>query len=282
MRKTLSLVALAVMSATVQAQTPASPQSPDPAMAPGTTQTDSQPRAATDAAVPQTSQKTAQVQAANISAELTKGIDSKKAKVGDPVNAKTTTDAKLPDGTDLPKGTKLVGNVVEVKAKSKEENNSHLVLALNRAVLKDGHEMPIRAAVTSMTAPTSNTSFDTPGGGGSAGGGMPSGGGGSAGAGGSGGSSGGGGGGGTASPSMSSMPSGSSSQARSVQGEMGEMLKSAQDRVAVGNKPKVMLSAPTTPESAGILDAQGENISLDSGTQFTANVASAQSAGQGQ
>jgi len=281
MRKTLSLVALAVMSATVQAQTPSSPQSPDPAMAPGTTQTDSQPRAATDAAAPQTSQtspKTAQVQAASLSAELTKGIDSKKAKVGDPVNAKTTTDAKLPDGTDLPKGTKLVGNVVEVKAKSKEENNSHLVLALNRAVLKDGHEMPIRAAVTSMTAPTSNTSFDTPGGGGSAGGGMPSGGGGSAGAGGSGGSSGGGGGGGTASPSMSSMPSGSSSQAQSVQ---GEMLKSAQDRVAVGNKPKVMLSAPTTPESAGILDAQGENISLDSGTKFTANVASAQSLGQG-
>lgn len=277
MRKTLSLVALAVMSAIVQAQTPASPQSPDPAMTPGTTQTDSQPRAATDAAASQTSPKTAQVQAANISAELTKGIDSKKAKVGDPVNAKTTIDAKLPDGTDLPKGTKLVGNVVEVKAKSKEENNSHLVLALNRAVLKDGHEMPIRAAVTSMTAPTSNTSFDTPGGGGSAGGGMPSGGGGAAGAGGSGGSSGGGGG-GTASPSMPSMPSGSSSQAQSVQ---GEMLKSPQDRVAVGNKPKVMLSAPTTPESAGILDAQGENISLDSGTKFTANVASAQSLGQG-
>lgn len=77
---------------------------------------------------------------------------------------------------------------------------------------------------------------------------------------------------------MPSVPSGSSSQAQSVQ---GEMLKSAQDRVAVGNKPKVMLSAPTTPESAGILDSQGENISLDSGTKFTANVASAQNLGQG-
>jgi hypothetical protein len=60
----------------------------------------------------------------------------------------------------------------------------------------------------------------------------------------------------------------------------GQMLKNATDRVAVGNKPKVMLSAPSTPESAGVLDAQGENISLESGTKFTANVAPAQALGQ--
>jgi len=254
MTKTASIVSLAVMSVALQAQTTTSPQIPDPAMTPGTTQTDSQPRAATDTATPQTSQKAGQLQAASVSAELTKSVDTKRARVGDEINAKITNDAKLPDGTELPKGTKLVGNVVDVKAKSKDENDSHLVLALNRVVLKDGHEMPIKAAVTSMTAPASNASFD-----------MPSGGGGSAEAGGS--SA------GASSTPSTPTPSMSGGTSGSVQAATGETLKSAQDRVAVGNKPKVMLSAPTTPESAGILDAQGENISLDSGTKFTVNVA---------
>jgi len=277
MTKILSLVSLAVVSVGMQAQTTASPQAPDPAMTPGTTQTGSQPRAATDAGTPEATQKAAQVQAANVSAELTKRIDSRKAKVGDEINAKTVEEAKLPDGTDLPKGTKLVGNVVDVKAKSKGENSSHLVLSLNRAVLKDGHEVPIRAAVTSMTAPAVNAGMDMAGGGGGSAMAAPS-------AGGGGSSTGTGGGTSSAAapmPSAPPMPSGSSTSS-SEAAAPGQMLKSANDRVAVGNKPKVMLSAPTTPESASVLDAQGENIALDSGTKFTVNVASAKSMGQGQ
>lgn len=257
MTKTVSIVSLAVMSVALQAQTTTSPQTPDPAMTPGTTQTDLQVRAAADTATLQTSQKAGQLQAASVSAELTKSVDTKKARVGDEINAKITNDAKLPDGMELPKGTKLVGNVVDVKAKSKDENDSRLVLVLNRVVLKDGHEVPIKAAVTSMTAPVSNASFDTPSGG-SVGGGSAEAGGSSAGA--------------SSTPSTPT-PSMSGGTSGSAQAATGEMLKSAQDRVAVGNKPKVMLSAPATPESAGILDAQGENISLDSGTKFTVNVA---------
>ncbi len=91
-------------------------------------------------------------------------------------NAKTVSEAKLPDGTQLPKGTKLVGNVVEVRAKSKDQDSSHLVLALNRAVLKDGQEMPIRAAVTSMTAPAASASSEYGPGRRAMGGGAPAGG----------------------------------------------------------------------------------------------------------
>jgi hypothetical protein len=213
-----------------------------------------------DAATSQTGQKAAQLPAASVSAELTKSVDTKKARVGDEINAKITNDAKLPDGTELPKGTKLVGNVVDVKAKSKEENDSHLVLALNRVVLKDGHEVPIKAAVTSMTAPVPNASFDMALGGGSSMSGAAPSGGGSAEA-------------GASSTSSAPAPSMSGGTGGSAPAATGEMLKNSEDRVAVGNKPEVMLSAPTTPESAGILDAQGENISLDSGTKFTVNVA---------
>ncbi|MEG9435747.1 hypothetical protein JAO29_06175 [Edaphobacter sp. HDX4] len=273
MTKILSLASLAVMSVALQAQSTASPQTPDPAMTPGTTQTGSHARAMTDAGTPQQTQKAEQVQAASVAAEFTKGIDTKKAKVGDEVNAKTISEAKLPDGTALPKGTKLVGNVVDVKAKSKEQNDSHLVLALNRAVLKDGKEVPIRAAVTSMTAPTLSSNTDMAAGG-AAMGSTPMGG--SPGAAGAGGSTAGAAAPVPSSPTMAAGEMNSPSQTAAP----GQMLKNATDRVAVGNKPKVMLSAPSTPESAGVLDAQGENISLESGTKFTANVAPAQALGQ--
>jgi hypothetical protein len=261
----------AVMSIALGAQTRMSPQAQDPAMAPGTTQTGPQAPATANANTPQQMQRATRVQATSLSAELTKGIDTKKAKTGDEVNAKTITDAKLPDGTALPKGTKLIGNVVEVTPKSKEQKNSHLVISLNRAVTKDGHDMPIRAAVTSVTAEAIAASMDAPMSGGAAM--APGGGGGGAAA------AGGGAPGGTASASApmpsSSMPAmASSGDAQTTQ--QGATLKSIKDRVPVGNMPNVVLSAPTTPQSAAVLDAQNENISLQSGTKFTVNISPAQ------
>jgi hypothetical protein len=227
-------------------------------MTPGTTQTGSQPPAATDSRTPAQSQQAAQVQATSLSAELTKGVDTKKAKVGDEINAKTTSDAKMPDGTALPKGTKLVGNVVDVTPRSKAQKNSHLVISLSHAVTKDGHDLPIHAAVTSVSAPVMPQSMDAP----APGGGMPSGGGAAA----SGGSGGG------ASSQAAPMPSMSSASSSDTQPQQVAMLKSAQDRVPVAGMPHVILSAPTTPQSAGVLDAENENISLQSGTKFTVNI----------
>jgi hypothetical protein len=252
---TLSFLSLAVMSIALHAQTSASPQIPDPAMTPGTTQSGTQPRATTDAPTPQQSERAAQVQATSVTAELTKGVDTKRAKVGDEINAKTTSEAKLPDGNVLPQGTKLVGNVVAVTSKSKEQKNSHLVIALNRAVTKDGHDMPIRAAVTSMTVPAPQQSVD-----------LPSGGGGAA-AGASGADSGG------ASVPARSAPTMASDTAN--QTASGATLKNASDHVPVGNLPNVVLSAPTTPESAGVLDAQNQDISLEAGTKLIVNLSTA-------
>lgn len=274
MTKLLSIVSVATLSVAIQAQSTASPQASAPGTTSGTTQTmGSQPQAISDAGNTQAAQKAGQVQAASVSAELTKRLDSKKAKVGDEVEAKTTDEAKLPDGTELPKGTKLKGNVIDVKAKSKDQNESHMVISLNRAELKGGRELPIRAAVTSMTAPTAATSMDMPAGGAMAG---PIGGGAAAPAGATGASP-------TGSaapmPSQPTMPTSGNiaSSSSPAQSTPGPMLKSATDRVPVGNKPKVMLSAPTTPDSASVLDAQGDNISLDSGTKMTVNIASAES-----
>lgn len=114
-------------------------------------------------------------QATGVSAELTKSIDSKNAKVGDQVFAKTTSEARLADGTRLPKGSKLLGHVTEVEPHSKQNRDSHLAFCFDHAVLKDGHEVPLNAMVHAIAAPapiTPPSDSDMMPGGGMQGGGM--------------------------------------------------------------------------------------------------------------
>jgi hypothetical protein len=204
-----------------------------------------------------------QVAAASVSAELTKRIDTKNAKQGDEVNARVTSTAKLPDGTELPRGTKLIGKVTDVKAKSKEDKSSHLAFSIDHAVLKDGKQVPVMAAVTSVTGPAQSSASE-----------MMSPGGGSAPSGGSSGSM------GSSAPSAPSAPVMNTTGSGSNTG--GGVLKSAQDRVPVGNMPGVILSAASAPGSAGALDASGDNIKLDSGTMLTLSMAASGGSQAGQ
>lgn len=88
----------------------------------------------------------------SFSAELTHQLNSKNAKVGDEVVAKTTSTAQLAGGTKLPKGTKLIGKVTEVRPKSSGDHDGHLAFAFDRAVLHGGREIPIHAALDSISA----------------------------------------------------------------------------------------------------------------------------------
>jgi hypothetical protein len=247
--KCLSIISMAVpmaiFSLGLQAQTGTAPSSTPPAS--GAVQEGQATGGAQAKPVP----------AAAVSAELTKRIDTKSAKPGDAVDARTTMAAKLPDGTELPSGTKLTGKVTNVKAKSKEDKSSHLAFNLDRAVLKGGKEVPVMVIVTSVTGPPEGPPTDamSAGGGGS---GVP---GGSPGA------------GGTTSPSgapaaSAPMSTGSSGPSQS---SMGGVLKTTQDRVPVGNMPGVMLSA--TPGTTGTFDSDKDNIALGSGTKLILNVA---------
>jgi hypothetical protein len=92
-------------------------------------------------------------QAASVSAELTKGIDSRKAKVGDEVFAKTMSEARLADGTRIPKGSKLLGHVTEALAKSKDNRNGYVAFSFDHAALKDGREVPVSVVVRALAAP---------------------------------------------------------------------------------------------------------------------------------
>src|SRR5260370_16965054 len=84
-------------------------------------------------------------EATTVSAALTQKLTSKNAKVGDSVSAKTLLEARLSNGTKLPKGTKLVGHVTEVQAKGGEHHDGHIAFLFDRAVLPHAHEIPIPA-----------------------------------------------------------------------------------------------------------------------------------------
>ena len=78
-----------------------------------------------------------------IYAELAKSLDAKKAKQGDEVTAKTT-EAVLSQGRVLlPRGSKIMGHVVDAKPREKDQAQSQLALVFDHAVLKDGSQVPL-------------------------------------------------------------------------------------------------------------------------------------------
>jgi hypothetical protein len=85
-------------------------------------------------------------------AVLSGSLDAKKAKPGDPVTAKTTEPTSTPDHGNLPKGTRLLGHVTEAKAAGSGEGQSVLAFTFDRAVLKDGREVPIHSTVRALAA----------------------------------------------------------------------------------------------------------------------------------
>jgi hypothetical protein len=214
-------------------------------------------------------------QSSNLSAELTKKIDTKHAKVGDEVAARTTSAARLSDGTKLPKGTQLLGKITDVQAKSAEEKASRLAFTFDRAVLRNGSTLPIHATVMSLTAPVSaaamaeNNDSMSPdaapapvvSGGGRASGGLL-------------------GGGGVAGGALH----GVSNTANRVTSTAGNTLRTASGVGAtageassvtgqVTNLPGVNFSSSSSANESAVLNAQGRNISLASGTQMTLSVA---------
>ena len=87
-----------------------------------------------------------------LNAALSRPVDAKKNKPGDPVAARTTRAAKSPDGTPLPKGTELMGHVTQAQPRTKNDAESQLGIVFDKAVLKDGREVPMNATVQALAA----------------------------------------------------------------------------------------------------------------------------------
>jgi hypothetical protein len=93
-----------------------------------------------------------------INAELSSPIDSKKCKPGEAVNAHSTEVVKSEGKIVIPKGAKLVGHVTEASARAKGESQSSLGIVFDKAILKNGQEIPLNAGIQAIAAAQSSAS----------------------------------------------------------------------------------------------------------------------------
>jgi hypothetical protein len=98
-----------------------------------------------------------------VNAELNSSVDSKKAKVGDKVEAHTTDDIKYAGKIIVPKGAKLEGHVTEATARSKGDSGSTLAIQFDKAIPKKGEEIPLNVAIAAIAAPQRDFSGGSPG-----------------------------------------------------------------------------------------------------------------------
>jgi hypothetical protein len=97
-----------------------------------------------------------------ITGELTEKLDSKSARVGDRVVIKTKSSIRMADGREIPKGSQLVAHVAGAKSAGGGDANAQIALAFDRAELKDGPSIPIRAEIESIAAADSSSGSSEP------------------------------------------------------------------------------------------------------------------------
>jgi hypothetical protein len=119
--------------------------------------------AAASSAAAQTGQGNAALaNGSTFNAALNAPIDSKKAKPGDPVTAHTTEPAKSDGKTVLPRGTKLLGHVTQASSRANGESDSSLGVVFDKAILKNGQEVPLNAGIQALASGQSAASAAGP------------------------------------------------------------------------------------------------------------------------
>ena len=229
-----------------------------------------------------------------VTGELEGKLDSKSSKAGDPVVLKTRQKMRTADGTEIPKGTRLLGHVTEVQAHGKGHAESRMGLEFDRAELKGGQMFTIHSMIQSIEPSASAVAASSMndeealsgpvGGGGQVSGGAI--GGGRAGGGGLlGGPAGG------AARATGQVGSDLGSTAGSAVHATGNVSGEATGGLARGvggaaygagslgaratGIPGVMLNGEASGSASGVLSDANKNIHLDSGTQLVLGVAAA-------
>lgn len=88
---------------------------------------------------------------------LTKSLDAKKAQPGSTFEAKLESNIRLKNGTDLPKGSLLVGQVGTDDMN--QNGNSKLALRFTEAKVKGGNSIPIHATIMEVYPPSGFTGY---------------------------------------------------------------------------------------------------------------------------
>jgi hypothetical protein len=92
-----------------------------------------------------------------VNGELVSKLDSKTAKTGDNIVVQTKASVKTADGTEIPKGSKLMGHVVAVKPSGAGET-SQVALQIDHVELKGGQSLAVHSQIQSIAPPASAAS----------------------------------------------------------------------------------------------------------------------------
>jgi hypothetical protein len=164
-----ALVAALCVASLAQNTTPSTQPSTPQTQAPTTTSPQTQQAPTSPAAAENQSASKARIAPGSVlPVQLTKTVDAKKAKTGDQVVAKVVADMKAQSGEVLvPKDTKVIGHVTEAQPRNKEQKESQLAIAFDRAEMKDGNAMQIPMSIQAIIGQQQNNP-NAGGGGGSA------------------------------------------------------------------------------------------------------------------
>ncbi|HYL64027.1 MAG TPA: hypothetical protein VE077_15535 [Candidatus Methylomirabilis sp.] len=88
-----------------------------------------------------------------VNVELSSSVDSKKNKVGDKVEARTTEAVAVEGKTLVPKGAKLEGRITEATARSKGDSGSTLAIQFEKAIPKNGEAIPLSVVIMAVAPP---------------------------------------------------------------------------------------------------------------------------------
>jgi hypothetical protein len=127
-------------------------QQAPPADRPNSPATQQNPTEAATTTSSSASPAAATAQMSPVNGELVNKLDSKTAKSGDAVVVQTKRGIKTPDGTEIPKGSKVVGHVIAVRP-SQSGQNSQMALVFDRVELKGGKAMPVHSQIQSISPP---------------------------------------------------------------------------------------------------------------------------------
>jgi hypothetical protein len=88
-----------------------------------------------------------------IVAELAKPVSARKNKLNDKIECNVTMALLLHGKIALPRGTKIFGHITDSRTRSKEVPESVVKIDFDRAVLKDGREIPLVVTIQALGTP---------------------------------------------------------------------------------------------------------------------------------
>jgi hypothetical protein len=102
---------------------------------------------AATASAPASAPANADFKPTSVNVDLVGWLDSKKAKAGDPFVLKTTQTVRTSQGTEIKKGTKLVGTILATQSFQKDKGLSQMSVEIDYADLGGGNKLPLNTRI---------------------------------------------------------------------------------------------------------------------------------------